>query len=145
MYVGDTYNFNVKYNDLVVTNALSSDSDKVSISNNKVTALSKGEATVKAKYSNKEINFKVNVQNKTLTKIYAPNEGNDLLIHNNKLYITGKVLAQYDHGEDKELTFTDGLTYVISDNDAATKKVVLSYTEDNVTKSVTYNNSYQLK
>ena len=139
MYVGDTYNFNVKYNDLVVTNALSSDSDKVSISNNKVTALSKGEATVKAKYSNKEINFKVNVQNKTLTKIYAPNEGNDLLIHNNKLYITGKVLAQYDHGEDKELTFTDGLTYVISDNDAATKKVVLSYTEDNVTKSVTYN------
>ena len=139
MYVDDTYNFNVKYNDLVVTNALSSDSDKVSISNNKVTALSKGEATVKAKYSNKEINFKVNVQNKTLTKIYAPNEGNDLLIHNNKLYITGKVLAQYDHGEDKELTFTDGLTYVISDNDAATKKVVLSYTEDNVTKSVTYN------
>lgn len=139
MYVGDTYNFNVKYNDLVVTNALSSDSDKVSISNNKVTALSKGEATVKAKYSNKEINFKVNVQNKTLTKIYAPNEGNDLLIHNNKLYITGKVLAQYDHGEDKELIFTDGLTYVISDNDAATKKVVLSYTEDNVTKSVTYN------
>lgn len=139
MYVDDTYSFEVKYNNQKVSNALTSESDKVSIADNKVTALSKGEAMVKAKNNDKEINFKVNIQNRTLTKIYAPNEGNDLLIHNNKLYIVGKVLAQYDHGEDKELTLADGLTYVISDNDATTKSVVLSYTEDNVTKSVTYN------
>ena len=139
MYVDDAYSFEVRYNNQKVSNALTSESDKVSITDNKVTALSKGEAMVKAKYADKEISFKANIQNKTLTKIYAPNEGNDLLIHNNKLYILGKVLAQYDHGEDKELTLTDGLTYVIRDNDATTKSVVLSYTEDNVTKSVTYN------
>ncbi len=138
MYVDDTYSFEVKYNNQKVNNALTSESDKVSITDNKVTALSKGEAMVKAKNNDKEINFKVNIQNRTLNKIYAPNEGSDLLIHNNKLYILGKVLAQYDHGEDKELTLTDGLTYVIRDNDATTKSVVLSYTEDNVTKSVTY-------
>ena len=139
MYVDDTYSFEVKYNNQKVNNALSSESSKVSITDNKVTALSKGEAVVKAKNNDKEINFKVNVQNRTLTNIYAPNEGNDFIIHNNKLYILGKVLAQYDHGEDKELSLTDGLTYVIKDNDATTKSVVLSYTEDNVTKSVTYN------
>ncbi len=139
MYVDDTYSFEVKYNNQKVNNALTSESDKVSITDNKVTALSKGEAMVKAKNNDKEINFKVNIQNRTLTKIYAPNEGSDLLIHNNKLYIVGKVLAQYDHGEDKELTLADGLTYVINDNDTTTKSVVLSYTEDNVTKSVTYN------
>ena len=139
MYVDDTYSFEVKYNNQKVNNALTSESDKVSITDNKVTALSKGEAMVKAKNNDKEINFKVNIQNRALTKIYAPNEGSDLLIHNNKLYILGKVLAQYDHGEDKELTLTDGLTYVVRDNDATTKSVVLSYTEDNVTKSVTYN------
>lgn len=139
MYVDDTYSFEVKYNNQKVNNALASESDKVSIADNKATALSKGEAMVKAKNNDKEINFKVNIQNRTLTKIYAPNEGSDLLIHNNKLYIVGKVLAQYDHGEEKELTFTDGLTYVINDNDTTTKSVVLSYTEDNVTKSVTYN------
>ena len=142
MYVDDTYSFEVKYNNQKVSNALTSESDKVSIADNKVTALSKGEAVVKAKNNDKEINFKVNVQNRTLTNIYAPNEGNDFIIHNNKLYISGKVFAQYDHGDEKELTFTNGLTYVIRDNDATTKSVEFSYTEDSVTKSVTYNVKY---
>lgn len=139
MYVDDTYSFEVKYNNQKVSNALTSESDKVSIADNKVTALSKGEAMVKAKNNDKEINFKVNIQNRTLTKIYAPNEGSDLLIHNGKLFITGKVFAQYDHGEDKELSFTDGLTYTIRNNDTATKSVSLLYAENGVTKSVTYN------
>ena len=55
MYVDDTYSFEVRYNNQKVSNALTSESDKVSIADNKVTALSKGEAMVKAKNNDKEI------------------------------------------------------------------------------------------
>ncbi len=140
LYVGEKITLKIQYNKVDKTNVISTQDSAVSIDGetNTITAVSAGEASIVVTVEDKSLTFKIQVQANPLDHIYAPNEGDDFVIHNGELHILSKVYAVYESGKEEEINLSNGLTYTITDSSSTHKSLVLSYTKDNVTKTVTY-------
>lgn len=141
LYVNDSLTFNVKYNNVSKNNVMSvSKSDVLSLDNdlNKITALSTGKSNVTFAYEDKSLTIEVEVLKNALTEIYSKNGSDDFVIVNGNLSFLGRMFAKFASGLENDITKSSDLKYVISDKDSSYKSVTFTYTNDEVSKSVTY-------
>ena len=140
LYQGDSLTLQVKYNNSLKYNVITSESDLISIDGqtNTITGISLGEALISVTYLDKSINVTIKVVENKLASIYAPNEGDDFLIHNGTLHFLGKMYAVLESGREEDISNSANLTYKVSDLSSSKKSVEFTFTKDGVSKSVTY-------
>ncbi len=141
LYVGESMSFDIKYGIVSQTSVMSvSNSNVLDLDNekNKITALSEGSSNVTFTCEDKSLTIEIQVIKNALSEIYANNGGNDFIIVNGKLSFLGRIFAKYASGLEIDITNSENLKYVVSDKNDSYKSVTLTYTENGVNKSVTY-------
>lgn len=141
LYLNDFITFGVKYNNLNKYGVMSvTDSSVLTLENdlNKITGAAVGSSDVTFSYEEESITIHVEVVENALSEIYAKNGSDDFVIVNGSLSFLGRVFAKYQSGLEVDITNSSNLTYVINDLDTAHKSVKFTYTEDEVSKNVTY-------
>ena len=140
LYQGESLTLQVKYNNSLKYNVLSTESDLVEIDHatNTIRAVSSGEASVTVNFANLSLMILIRIKANPLHHLYAPNEGNDFVIHNGALHILGQLFAVYESGKEEEISDSADLHYEISDLSSSEKTVTFSWEKENITKTVSY-------
>ena len=137
--VGDSITLQVKFNNSLKYNVLSTTSELVEITQdtNTITAKGAGEAPIHVEYEDKTLNFVLNISTNNVVRLYTENGGDDFVIHNGVLHILGQFLVVYESGRVAEIDSND-VTNVVTDLNATHKSVKFSFKENGVVVEVTY-------